>query len=210
LAPYASTDTIGRGAALVAAAAMTANAWTAEVSTHAEAIGANRLQHASRSPGNLHCHWMASSVSLCNTRANIRRCSRGLHNGNRRKGEGGTSAFKGVSRRSDRDCWTVHVVFAGKVRYVGDYESEIDAAIAYDQAAWETFGEFALLNFADSIDKPSPQKRGRQPSNGCIYFDRVNRKWRAEIRRDGERLRLGRFATHEEASAAIERVRAVW
>jgi hypothetical protein len=40
----------------------------------------------------------------------------------------------------------------GTKRYLGMYVLEEEAALAYDRAAWELYGEHARLNFPDAID----------------------------------------------------------
>lgn len=52
-----------------------------------------------------------------------------------------TSRFKGVSHRGCR--WVAML----KRRYLGSFDTEVEAAMAYDSAASKEFGEFARLNF---------------------------------------------------------------
>jgi hypothetical protein len=71
---------------------------------------------------------------------------------NRRNSHGrrtASSRFKGVSLyRSGK--WQAQIgVSPGVLRYLGQFASEIDAALAYDVAARDLFGEFARLNFPD-------------------------------------------------------------
>jgi hypothetical protein len=58
-----------------------------------------------------------------------------------------TSQYRGVYL-SPRGQWMARIQVAGKTRYIGVFESEKDAANAYDAAAREAFGEFANLNNA--------------------------------------------------------------
>lgn len=46
------------------------------------------------------------------------------------------------------DCqkWNVHLSVTGKYKHVGLFGSEIEAAEAYNDAALEYHGEFAVLN----------------------------------------------------------------
>lgn len=67
---------------------------------------------------------------------------------------GGTSKYKGVSFRRKRKKWTAQLFTNGKQTFIGDFNSEIDAAVAYDKAALKNNGEFAYLNF--------PEKRKNQ------------------------------------------------
>ena len=55
--------------------------------------------------------------------------------------------FKGVRYRKDRKCFQSYIAPNGKQIYLGSFDSEIDAAKAYDNAALKYFGEFANLNF---------------------------------------------------------------
>lgn len=64
----------------------------------------------------------------------------------RRKGS--SSKFKGVYRHSvnkDRP-WIARIATGGISKHIGSFVSETDAALAYDAAALNLFGEFALTN----------------------------------------------------------------
>ena len=90
---------------------------------------------------------------LNNQRSNLRFASALEQQGNRRKQRRGvtTSRFKGVYR--EKRCplrpWAAVIRVSGKMRGLGYYADEEDAARAYDAAAREVFGEFALLNFPE-------------------------------------------------------------
>lgn len=64
---------------------------------------------------------------------------------------GGTSRFKGVSKRKDYWKWRAAICVGprGKSKFIslGYFATEEEAAKAYDVAARERFGEFAYLNF---------------------------------------------------------------
>ncbi len=61
-----------------------------------------------------------------------------------------TSRFKGVSWQSSFNKWRAYIVVDGKKRGLGSFEIEEDAAKAYNQAAINAFGEFAILNEVSS------------------------------------------------------------
>ncbi|WP_163665388.1 HNH endonuclease [Adonisia turfae] len=87
---------------------------------------------------------------LDNRRENLRICShkQNIRNG---KSRGGSSIYKGVSKRSDYDTWQAHITVDGKKKNLGCHKNEQDAAKAYDAAALEYFGEFANLNLPANL-----------------------------------------------------------
>jgi hypothetical protein len=63
-----------------------------------------------------------------------------------------TSQFKGVSWHKKGAKWMAMIHCGGTARYLGLHDCEDDAALAYDRAARELFGEHARLNFPDGAD----------------------------------------------------------
>ncbi|MFE2860950.1 HNH endonuclease [Sphingobacterium multivorum] len=54
------------------------------------------------------------------------------------------SNFKGVNLHHGR--WRANMKFQGKHIHIGNFDTEIEAAIAYNEKAKEIYGEFAFLN----------------------------------------------------------------
>ena len=79
-------------------------------------------------------------------KSNLRRCSPSQNQGNRGN-SGGVSKYKGVSYRKHIKKWTAFIATGNGKRTLGVFVEEKDAAIAYDKAAREYFGEFAWVNF---------------------------------------------------------------
>jgi hypothetical protein len=59
-----------------------------------------------------------------------------------------TSRYRGVVVRKKYGRCFAQIRFQGKPHYLGSFDSEIDAAKAYDAAAKKQHGEFARLNFS--------------------------------------------------------------
>lgn len=57
-----------------------------------------------------------------------------------------TSIYKGVSKRKPDGKWRAYITYFGKQIHLGYHDNEIDAAKAYDYAASQFFGKFAILN----------------------------------------------------------------
>jgi hypothetical protein len=66
-----------------------------------------------------------------------------------------SSRFKGVSWNTEKRKWYACIRVKGTTtKYLGRYDSEEEAAKAYDKAALAAWGEFAFLNFMSSDDIP--------------------------------------------------------
>ena len=86
---------------------------------------------------------------LDNRQENIRAASHRQNMANRRKpqwrdGRQTASRFKGVYRNGTR--WQARIEQNDKSVYLGSFEREEDAGMAYNQAALERFGAFARMN----------------------------------------------------------------
>lgn len=89
---------------------------------------------------------------LDNRKSNLRYASRSHNGANTKKlnTHGATSVYKGVyleTYKSQNSRWRARVKVNGKRINLGSFDTETDAALAYDAAAKEHFGEFARLNF---------------------------------------------------------------
>lgn len=84
---------------------------------------------------------------LNNLRDNIRPATSGQNGMNRRKFMNGHSQYKGPSFYKAKGKWISQIMKDGKNYWLGYFDTDIDAAKAYDKKAIELFGEFANLNF---------------------------------------------------------------
>ncbi len=84
--------------------------------------------------------------SLDNRRDNLRLATRGQNNANRRGWSPRFGGLRGLSlHRSGK--FRAQIRVNGQQKHLGHYSSPEEAARAYDKAATEHFGEFAVLNF---------------------------------------------------------------
>lgn len=89
---------------------------------------------------------------LNNHRSNLRVATRSMNLGNMRIATGGSSQYKGVyfDRRSNRaKRWSAQISVHNEYIRLGRFHTELEAALAYDDAARKLRGEFALVNFPD-------------------------------------------------------------
>jgi hypothetical protein len=84
--------------------------------------------------------------TLDNRRANLRLCNRNENNRNRRLNRTSTSGFKGVCWYKQTSRWKAQICVNGHKRGLGYFNTREAAAAAYDAAAVEAFGEYAMTN----------------------------------------------------------------
>jgi len=92
--------------------------------------------------------WLIDHINhngLDNRKTNLRVCTNTQNIGNSRP-KAGSSKYKGVHYCLTRKVWVSRLTNNGKVVYIGQFQSELEAALAFDDVAIKTRGEFALTN----------------------------------------------------------------
>ena len=79
---------------------------------------------------------------LNNQKENLRFATRAQNSANKKSCN--STGFKGVYKNKKR--WSVNIGMDGKTKYLGSYSTKEEAALAYNRAAQEHFGEYAYLN----------------------------------------------------------------
>jgi hypothetical protein len=79
------------------------------------------------------------------------------------RGQPTTSRFKGVCWVTSLKRWVASIKYQGKTRHLGQFTDELAAAVAYDEAAQQWYGEHARLNFPEGVDAYL-QAAGREES----------------------------------------------
>lgn len=84
---------------------------------------------------------------LDNRRQNLRLATHAQNMCNRRPSRGSTSRFLGVHYDSSRGKWRAKIKpVNGRYEHLGRFDSEVEAAVAYNVAAAREHGDFARLN----------------------------------------------------------------
>lgn len=83
---------------------------------------------------------------LNNQKENLRLATVAQQNINRKVPSNNTSNYKGVHYDKKLNAWMARISIDSKRKYLGCYKTPNKAARAYNKAALEHFGEFALLN----------------------------------------------------------------
>ena len=101
-----------------------------------------------KTPNHLVCDHI-NRDGLDNRKHNLRNCTvreNILNSGPKRNS---TSRYKGLCWDKRARKWSATIKRAGNYKYLGYFESEIEAAKAYDAAAKKLDGKFAYLNFPE-------------------------------------------------------------
>lgn len=142
---------------------------------------------------------------LNNCRSNLRLANQSQNNQNARPRHSSTSRYKGVYWDEYHGRWSACIHTNNRKIYLGRYITQKEAALAYNAAAIEYFGEYACLN--NIVDDPFdiPVAEPSAPKSSCflgVTWDKSRNLWYAKIQVNGRCINIGRFADEIEAANA--------
>jgi hypothetical protein len=147
-------------------------------------------------------------------RENLRRCTKSQNMANMRIPRNNTTGFKGVTYDKRVNRFTARIKVNRHHRHLGSFVTAEEAAVAYNFAALESFGEFAYFNDVPSWRSRTPPQPAKvtelriNNSSGYpgVSFNKRTGKWVAYLSSQGRSIHIGTFQTPEEAVAARAQV----
>lgn len=89
---------------------------------------------------------------LNNQRDNLRNCTRSQNSQNKVVSCKTRSGYKGISLDHKRNKWLARIKVGERTLFLGYHDDPIQAALAYNEAALEHFGEYAKINVIDATE----------------------------------------------------------
>jgi hypothetical protein len=99
-----------------------------------------------------------------NRRGNLRFATTSENAHNRPGKPNASSKYKGVSKMKGREKWVANVTLNGKQHYLGTFDDEVAAAIAYNRFIKDNCPKFGFLNPITALptDEPLKPRRSRR------------------------------------------------
>lgn len=95
---------------------------------------------------------------LDNRKENLRLCNSTVNKINTPKRAGTTSQYRGVHWSTLLNRWIAQISMHRKQHRIGVFDSELEAAVAYDKAALELHKGYARLNFKEEPNHGEKEK----------------------------------------------------
>lgn len=127
-----------------------------------------------------------------------------------------SSGYYGVTFDKSRDKWIAQISKDHTHYFIGRYNTEMEACVAYNKIATELYGEFANLNI---IKEDMPQitinvslANLRKIENKIVTskyvgvcYDKRRNKWVAQMNKDGKHYFIGRYPNETAAALAYNK-----
>lgn len=149
------------------------------------------------------------------TKKNLRVISRNKVPHTSKGQSGSTSKYKGVSWRKDMNKWRARVRIDGKEKHLGYFINEDAAALAYNKAAKEFYGEHSYQNVIGEDNNASAanfekQVQHRAPSWSSskyhgVFWDKRVSKWVAQVHFKKSCFKVGGFVDETEAAKTYDK-----
>lgn len=153
---------------------------------------------------------------LNNQKSNLRFATNGQNMMNRKKFEGKTSQFKGVHWDKQFSMWRTAIRKDGKLRSVGRWKTEREAAAMYNVLSRELFGEYGLRNASITPEEEEAATEKHKKMRKIVAPTRFKgvckaqkasaHPWRMQFTFEKKRYAKGGFDTPEEAAREYNRV----
>jgi len=118
-----------------------------------------------------------------NCRANLRTATRAQNRANQRRRHDSSSRFKGVFYNRSVRRWYAKCMYARRTHCSAYFDTDVEAAQAYDHLAVAWFGEFARLNFPREWP---PERRAQVYAENQPQREEAERSKKAKERKRGE------------------------
>lgn len=143
--------------------------------------------------------------SLDNRKENLRFCNNGQNQSNSLSKKGSSSVYKGVNFHKNK--WRATITINKKSLHLGTYDTEKEAALAYNTKAKEVFGDFSRLNIIDGEEKTSFDAiKVKVKKSKFVGVSRCSKrpetKWRTFIYINGKQKHLGLYSSEIDAAKA--------
>lgn len=143
---------------------------------------------------------------LNNQRENLRLANFSQNQANSPKEKGKTSRFKGVTWNKTGKSWMSVIIVNAQNMYLGNYQTQEAAALAYNDAAIKYFGSFALLNEFTEEEKQialsHPVKKATSSKYRGVVWNKRGKSWQVSVFSSGKQVHVGYFKDEVEAAKA--------
>jgi len=147
-----------------------------------------------------------------NTACNLRKCNKAENSRNKNLCvvKNTNSKFKGVKYNVGSKKWFGRIKFENKMIHIGSFETDIEAALAYDQMARYLYKDFSSPNFKNKnekiidVEKVLHKKEFMSSKYHGVYWNKSNKNWGAGIRINNKGKYLGSFSSEIEAAKCVD------